>query len=231
MDLRIAKYKDLINIPVIDNGEDFLVVNYFDKNISFGNSYTKSDNDMIKYFNGKIIVRKTVARKLAEANKNLKKDNQNLVLYVTYGYRLLETQVQKFNEEFKKLDNNISEKKRIEIAHKKIAVPEVAGHPTGGAVDITILNKKTNKFLDMGCKISDFSSRADKLRATYSKRITRIQKKNRLLLYDLLVEQEFCPFYEEWWHFSYGEKEWAWFYGKKKAIYEQKNKDEIKILF
>lgn len=222
MNLRIAKYKDLINIPVADNGEDFLVVNYFDKNIKFGHNYTKSINDMAKYFNSKIIVREKVAKKLAEANKNLKKYNKDLVLYITYGYRLLEIQIKKFNEEFKKIDKNISKEKKIELTHKKIAMPEVAGHPTGGAVDITIFNKKTNKFLDMGCKISDFSSRADKLRATYSERITTIQKKNRLLLYDLLVEQEFCPFYEEWWHFSYGDKEWAWFYEKKKAIYKQK---------
>jgi D-alanyl-D-alanine dipeptidase len=231
MNLRIAKYEDLINIPVADNGEDFWVVDYFDKDIKFGHNYTKSTNDMAEYFNSSISAREKVVKKIAKANKNLKKYNKDLVLYITYGYRLLEIQIKKFNEEFKKLDNNISEKKRMEIAHKKIAVPKVAGHPTGGAIDVTIFNKKTNKFLDMGCEISDFSSSADKLRNTYSEEINKIQKNNRLLLHDLLVEQEFCPFYEEWWHFSYGDKEWAWFYKKEKAIYEQKKKEEISIIY
>jgi D-alanyl-D-alanine dipeptidase len=31
----------------------------------------------------------------------------------------------------------------------------------------------------------------------------------------------FAPFDGEWWHFSYGDREWAYFYKKKNALYGQ----------
>lgn len=226
---KMATYKNLIKLPIIDNKEKFVVVNFYDENIEYGHNYTKTANDMIKYFDGKIIVRKSVAKKLAKANWKLREKNFNYTLYVTYGYRLLEIQTERFQKEFSRCDNELSVEEKKEFTHKKIAVPEVAGHPTGGAIDITIFDKKRNEFLDMGCMISDFSKSADKKRATFSKEITEIQEQNRLLLHDTLITQGFCPYYEEWWHFSYGDKEWAWFYGKNNAIYKQKKLNDIKL--
>ncbi len=31
----------------------------------------------------------------------------------------------------------------------------------------------------------------------------------------------FAPFDGEWWHFSFGDREWARFYGAENALYEQ----------
>jgi len=33
----------------------------------------------------------------------------------------------------------------------------------------------------------------------------------------------FTNYAGEWWHFSYGDKEWAKYYGEQAAIYEQVN--------
>jgi len=41
----------------------------------------------------------------------------------------------------------------------------------------------------------------------------------RLLLHDLMIEAGFAPYYGEWWHFSYGDAEWAAFYEKSKTLY------------
>lgn len=35
------------------------------------------------------------------------------------------------------------------------------------------------------------------------------QKENRFLLQDLMLLVGFAPYYGEWWHFSYGDREWA----------------------
>ena len=51
--------------------------------------------------------------------------------------------------------------------------------------------------------------------ATYAKGLTDEQIKNRKMLHDLMVEEGFAPFYGEWWHFSYGDREWAAFYDKE----------------
>lgn len=229
MRLRIAKYNDLVKIPTKEEDERFIVVNFFSRNIKFGQEYTCASDDMANYFDGKIIVRKTVARRLSHANKSLQEKYPGLTLFITYGYRTLEIQTRRFERELQRCKAPISAEKKKEFTHKKIAYPEVAGHPTGGAVDITIFDNKKNTFLDMGCKISDFSKSADNLRATFSRMLNKIQKNNRKLLHDILFKQGFCPFYEEWWHFSYGDKEWAWFYNKNYAIYDQIKIKEVKF--
>lgn len=48
------------------------------------------------------------------------------------------------------------------------------------------------------------------------------QAQRRSLLHDLMVAEDFAPFYGEWWHFSYGDREWAAFYNVEKAMYAQK---------
>ena len=68
-----------------------------------------------------------------------------------------------------------------------------------------------------GCKIADFSSNLIK---TYAEGLTNEQIQNRALLRDLLLRQGFAPFEGEWWHFSYGDREWAAYYNKDNAIYD-----------
>lgn len=33
------------------------------------------------------------------------------------------------------------------------------------------------------------------------------------------LEENFAPYYGEWCHFSYGDREWAAFYGQAKTLY------------
>lgn len=211
---RIAKYKDLKNIKTQDNGEDFVMVDYYDSDISYkyltGNKST--------YF----LVRQTVARKLALANKELRKKYKDSCLRVTYGYRDLQTQKDYFKKEWDRLRQvypDFDNKDLKEKVHEHIAIPEVAGHPTGGAVDLTIYDRARDSEWDMGSNIMDFVGGKN---FTFSREISSEQQKNRLFLKDLITAQGFAPFFPEWWHFCYGDKEWAWFYSRKEAIYEQK---------
>ncbi|MEM7254546.1 MAG: M15 family metallopeptidase [Pseudomonadota bacterium] len=101
-------------------------------------------------------------------------------------------------------------------ANQEAASPSVAGHPTGGAVDVTI-RRSNGELLDTGHSIADFSRPA--FVPTISSAITAEQQANRLTLRRLMVAQHFAPFHGEWWHFSYGDKEWAAFYGEPHALY------------
>ena len=58
----------------------------------------------------------------------------------------------------------------------------------------------------------------EKIKA-FAKGLNREQRYNRYLLRSLLLKEGFAPFNGEWWHFSYGDKEWASFYGRKKSLY------------
>lgn len=111
--------------------------------------------------------------------------------------------------------------------HEKIAVPEVAGHPTGGAVDVTIYDMENQKELDFGSKIHDFSS---DICYTFYKNISDDEKENRMLLRRLMLNEGFAPYDGEWWHFSYGDREWAFYYKKGECLYnviDEKNAYKI----
>jgi len=222
MKLKIATYKDVKSIGCADNGDCFVAVSSI--GVLSGHEYIMSPDDMRDYFDGKIIVREAVARKLSEANNVLREINPEISLFVSYGYRTLETQAARFKSVYDECDKQFSGEEKIEFVHTMIAVPEVAGHPTGGAVDVTLYNVKDSIFVDMGCQISDFSSGKF---AFYADGLTVEQKKNRQILHDVLVKQKFCPYYGEWWHYSYGDKEWAFFYDNDIALYEQRAVTDI----
>ena len=174
-------------------------------------------SDMQVYTGESILVRDTLARKLAAVNKQLKAGD-NLRLRVVYGFRHPKVQEKYFRERKAALQREnpeMSEYNLIRLAHDFIAVPDVAGHPMGAAVDLTIVDRDNNP-VDMGNKISDYSN--PDIIKTFAK-VTPEQASYRKVLHDAMIAQGFAPFYGEWWHFSYGDREWAAFYGKKAAIY------------
>jgi D-alanyl-D-alanine dipeptidase len=216
LEKQMVKYVDLSSMKVEECNDKFVYL-YQDE---IPNCYLKKMDDMAESLNGLIALRKRVKKRLMKAQKNLKKLDPQLSLFLTYGYRSLEVQTSKFQDQLaivnKKFYANPIE--LYEEVHRYVAVPSVAGHPTGGAVDIMIVDKLTNP-LNFGSKIYDFSNK--KLYA-FSELINREALKNRLLLRSVLMNVGFAPFDGEWWHFSYGDKEWAYYYKKKVAIYDQK---------
>jgi D-alanyl-D-alanine dipeptidase len=210
----IITYEELRAVPVSENGEPLVDVRTFDPNIVA--RYEKMD--MVPFTGNDIFVRETLARKLATASSTLQKSG-HLRLRVAYGYRHPEVQQKYFGERREKLraqHPSLSEEALDALTHNFVAVPSVAGHPTGGAVDITIIDTAEND-LDMGTRIADWSE-PEKIK-TFANDLSDAHIKNRRLLHDALIEQGLAPFYGEWWHFSYGDREWACFYGKPTAIY------------
>lgn len=189
--MKIATIQELRNKPCRDNGEP-----------------------LVPLENG-IIVRKSVAEKIASAKRKLKR-YLGMDIAVKEGYRTPEYQERYFLQEFmNQYDAKLSLDELIEKTHQFVALTSVAGHPTGGAVDVTLLFN--GQEVDMGGKIADFTKAS--LIPTYSPLATQEQARGRLLLHDLMLEEGFAPFYGEWWHFSYGDKEWAVFYNMPTARY------------
>jgi len=223
LEQNMVKYQDLITVPIIENDESFVLV---DRNV-IPNKYLPKMSDMEKIIGKKIIVRKFVYEMLKTAQQILQKESPRLSLFLTYGYRSLSIQTTKFLERLRDCSTTFIQDPvdLYEEIHRSIAVPMVAGHPTGGAIDITIINTKTNKFLDFGTKQYDYTTKDFYV---FSPNISNKAKDNRILLRSLMMRVGFAPFDGEWWHFSYGDREWAHYYKKKNAIYIQKVLDELK---
>jgi len=78
-------------------------------------------------------------------------------------------------------------------------IAKQSSHSRGSAVDLTLVNLKTQHALDMGSAFDYF----DDLSNTDSPKVTAEQKKNRMILKELMEGRGFKNFSQEWWHYSY----------------------------
>lgn len=77
-------------------------------------------------------------------------------------------------------------------------IAKKSGHTRGSTVDLTIVNIKTGKELDMGSPYDFFGEQSH----PFYNRIGTIQKRNRLFLRKVMLENGFKPYDNEWWHFT-----------------------------
>lgn len=207
---RMVLYVDLVKIPLKENGEPLVPIPVSEY------LQTREINPETRVVKDKTIyVRKSVARKLEKVGKLLSARSNDYSLEIVYGHRSLAIQRKLFEEYKEKYSKYYSGIDLLEAAHRSIAVPEVAGHPTGGAVDVRILRK--GKPINMGTGIWEFVPDS----FTFSPFISKQAWDNRALLREVMQHVGFAPYDGEWWHFSYGDKEWARYYRMPNAIYDQ----------
>jgi D-alanyl-D-alanine dipeptidase len=212
----ILTYTDLLKIKDGENKEPLVSLKKFVPEIKC--VYQKKD--MVGLIGKDMLVRQSLALRLRKAGEQLKKISKYYSLKVVYGYRLPSIQKKYFFDMKKSLAKKYSKlnnRSLLILTHSFVASPDVAGHIVGGAIDITI--EFQGREIDMGTKIAEYSD-PEKIK-TFSQKISQRQLSNRLLLHDLMIKNGLAAFYGEWWHFSYGDKEWACFYGKKKSLYSR----------
>jgi D-alanyl-D-alanine dipeptidase len=199
----LVTYQNLLTIEDGISTEEFVLLDDNPQLPLFGH-YQKLTDMQVAF--PRVPVRQTVYEKLMDAATQLQKIRPDLSLQVTYGYRSPAVQAEYFAQysqlQFGRTDLSEEEK---EVIHRLIAVPTVAGHPTGGAVDVTLVNSATGQMLDCGSTLYDLE---DINIFYYSPLVTGEPQRNRQLLRDIMTKQEFFPFDGEWWHFSYGDGEW-----------------------
>lgn len=222
LERKMVKYKDLATVKVDENLEKFVFLN----TSVIPNGYLKEMSDMEEVFGAQVLVRRSVSEKLISAQNILQSKYPNLTLYITYGYRSLKVQTERFQKILSGIDSNSfsNQADLYEEAHRYVAVPTVAGHPTGGAIDVIIRNLKTENSLDFGSKQYNYTTKDCYV---FTPNTTKAQQKNRILLRNTLVKAGFAPFDGEWWHFSYGDREWAFYYKEEAAKFSQLNPEEV----
>lgn len=227
LEAELVTYRDLIGVPVAENGEAFVTLPMTAPAVFGVVGRYETLTDMQDAF-PLVPVRQTVKQKLDLVDQAIKEFDPNLQLVVAYGYRSLETQRRYFEaqkqlvvQEQPELTNDALN----EVVHRLIAVPGVAGHPTGGAVDVYIENAQTGEKLDFGVPIFTFDSKDV---YTFSPFISAEAKKNRQLLRQAMMGQGFAPYDGEWWHYSVGDKEWACYYQQPTAVFGQQKQSFVR---
>ncbi|HAT8666474.1 M15 family metallopeptidase [Legionella pneumophila] len=170
-------------------------------------------------------LRKTVYEKLCLAQKQLP---NGWKFRIYEGLRSLNVQKILFDEHYSKLrlkNSNKSEEELFKEASLLIAPvsffkggPNIPPHSTGGAVDLEVIGSNGN-LIDFGMAIKDWYKVDPDICETYSQNISAEVFQNRKILLDIMYEHDFVNYPREWWHFSYGDRLWAFLKGKQEAIY------------
>jgi len=208
LERQMLGYADLVDVAVSDDGESLVPLVETPALVAH-----QLRAEMLPITGRQIYVRQTVRERLGQASLQLQA--AGLQLQVGYGYRALSVQRANFARQRDRLRGTVPEASLNEAAHRCVAVPEIAGHPTGGAVDVRPL--VADQPADCGTAMWEFVPDS----YTFSPFIGRQQRDTRLLLRAAMTAAGFAPFDGEWWHFSYGDKEWARYYEQPAAVYQQ----------
>ena len=184
-------------------------------------------------------LRKSVVKKLIEAQQNLSKSNSHLQLALFDAWRPISVQKFMFNHTIQQtcksrgIDiNDDSAKSTITEIIQEVSCfwanptfnPSTPPpHSTGAAIDLTLADMSGNP-LDLGGEIDFIGAKSrpdfyeeDSIKMPYSKH--QVFHNRRFLLFSVMKQAGFVQHPSEWWHFSYGDQLWSWFSKQGNAIY------------
>ncbi len=185
------------------------------------------------------VLRKSVLKRLIEAQKHLTERNPDLKLALFDAWRPIP--VQKFMFDY--TIHETCKNRGIDINDHSLngivtEIIEEVGmfwakpssnpstpppHSTGAAIDLTLADINGQP-LDLGGEIDFIGDKSrpnfyeqDSLRMPYSK--YHVFHNRRFLLSSVMEEAGFVQHPNEWWHFSYGDQLWSWLSKRGNAIY------------
>jgi len=182
----------------------FIYINDIDKTIQTDLRYSTKDNFTGRIVDGyksnRAIISYDAAKSLVQVQNELRKRNLSLKIFDAYRPQ---RSVNYFINWSKDLSDTINKIIYYPKINKSQLFPmgyiaERSGHSRGSTVDLTIVNNKTNKELDMGTRYDFFGPES----STNFSNITDKQRSNRVLLLEVMTENGFKNYPKEWWHYT-----------------------------
>ncbi|MBX9447225.1 M15 family metallopeptidase [Dickeya chrysanthemi] len=208
-DLRVS------SIPVAECHEKLVDIVGIHKNIFVDDSL---DNHSHLEYTPVFKVRESVAERLTRA-ANLLPDDYGFI--IKESFRPVSMQKFYFNRRLKRLAAEyltLSHEELVRLTSEFVAPPNVAGHPTGGAIDLLLC--LSGKICDMGSEYDmDIASSNGKC-MSFCENISEKAQKNRNIMFSVLSANGFVNYPFEWWHWSYGDKYWAAMTNAQFALYD-----------
>ncbi|SES45531.1 M15 family metallopeptidase [Psychrobacillus sp. OK032] len=209
----------ILTIIAMPSQEPFIDLVNFDPDIVVDQSLANRS----QYFS---FVRLSVAKKLSLAKNFLPKD---IRFFIKEGYRSLDIQEIAFKRSLQRVKENSPYQDLdylIAEASKYVAPPNVAPHPTGGAVDLTLIDSDGIE-LDLGTPFDAIPHETDNATFFDATNISIEAIQNRQILAHALQSVGFVNYYTEWWHWSYGDKYWAVMNDVDEALYNHVTDEDL----
>ncbi len=194
-------------IPIVESAEPLIDLrqccHQYRSNIQFtsGSAYGARD----QHFR----LRWGAAERLLRAEQLLQNiSQQRLTFLITDAWRSLTLQRQYF--ESIKVDlakTGLRDEALYKATIQVISDPAVSPpHVTGGTVDLTLYDLTKQHECDLGTKVDEIH---DERIYTWHPKLSTEQKNYRAQLYYAMIQAGFTNFANEWWHYSYGNREWS----------------------
>lgn len=184
--------------------EGFVFLSEVDPTIQAELRYLSNNNFIGKpidgYYENCVIVTKETADALQSVQSELTKKGFSLKIFDAY-------RPQQAVDHFVKWARVLNDTLMKQQYYPKVLKSELfergyiaskSGHTRGRTVDLTIIDIKTGKELDMGSPYDFFGIESH----PFFKNISKNQKENRLFLRKIMLENNFRPYENEWWHFT-----------------------------
>ncbi|MBG0828701.1 M15 family metallopeptidase [Planomonospora sp. ID67723] len=158
--------------------------------------------------------------RLLRAQKHLP---DGLRLLIVEGYRPLALQEQYFRAyagRLREANPDWSDEHLYVQASRSLSPPHIGPHVCGAAVDLTLCTRDGIE-LDMGTEVNASPEESDDACYTDAGNITPQARRNRAVLSEVLTGAGFVNYPTEWWHWSYGDRYWAWSTGAPAAVHGQ----------
>jgi D-alanyl-D-alanine dipeptidase len=207
------------SIPIIESNEKII-----DLRETKDILYDISDPNMIN--TEYTYIRESVYKKLLTADKIAMEYGFRICLFE--GLRDIKRQKILFENAYNRLksENPTFSDKEIFDETCKIVSPvinfdgsiNIPPHSTGGAIDICLVDIITHEYVDQGVR-PDEPFTVVTISKTDSELISEEAKKNRAILCKIMTSVGFINYPLEYWHWSYGDRLWAFCSGKDHAIY------------
>ena len=166
---------------------------------------------------GRQYARESLADRLAVAQTFLP---TGVRLHVVEGLRAIESQQEIYDgyrAELEQLNPGISDREAHVLASRFVSPVEVAPHVAGAAVDLTLVGEQGP--FDLGTPIDATPEQSDGACFFDANNISREARTNRSLLADVLTSAGLVNYPTEWWHWSFGDRYWAYCEKQPNAIY------------
>ncbi|MCG9546083.1 M15 family metallopeptidase [Vibrio sp. Isolate33] len=190
-------------MPVIENQEPIVPINPKGTKIVL-------DYEVELGYANQFIARESVVKRLSDASLCLP---EGIYLSVKETYRPKSFQSFIYNRRLIQLfcsekHINLTSQEVHEITAEYIAPPNVAGHPTGGAVDVSLVDRLGNE-IDLGCQYDEDATISQGKCYSFCGSLEADVIENRRVLFECMEKAGFINYPFEWWHWSYGDKYWA----------------------
>lgn len=148
----------------------------------------------------KCILSKAATKALGKVQEELQKNGLGIKIYDAYRPQQA---VDHFRRWARNLKDTLTKQQFYpDVAKKDLFKLEYIAtksrHSSGSTVDITIIDLKTNKELDMGSSYDFFGE----ISWVNYKGLTKKQLENRQLLQSVMLKNGFRNYPQEWWHFT-----------------------------